>query len=284
MAVEQDFCPTLVGSMSQGAAGNPTVAMVEAAFRHHGLNWRYVNMEVAPAGLADAVRGAKAMGFRGFNLSMPHKVSVIPHLDGLGESASIMGAVNCVVRRDEQFIGENTDGKGFLKSLQELIEPKGKTVVLFGAGGAARAIAVELGLAGVKKIMVVNRSEERGRGLAGLLRDKLQLDCELVCWQGNYTVPEGVEIVINGTSIGLYDGEAKLALNLDSLKPGTVVADVVFSPPQTRLLRDAAARGCQVLDGLGMLVNQGVIGVKYWTGVDPDAGVMRRTLGEILGS
>jgi shikimate dehydrogenase len=180
------------------------------------------------------------MGFRGFNLSMPHKVSVIPHLDGLGESASIMGA--------------------------------------------ARAIAVELGLAGVKKIMVVNRSEERGRGLAGLLRDKLQLDCELVCWQGNYTVPEGVEIVINGTSIGLYDGEAKLALNLDSLKPGTVVADVVFSPPQTRLLRDAAARGCQVLDGLGMLVNQGVIGVKYWTGVDPDAGVMRRTLGEILGS
>lgn len=282
--MKQDFCPTLVGSMSQGAAGNPTVAMVEAAFRHHDLNWRYVNMEVAPADLATAVRGAKAMGFRGFNLSMPHKVSVIQHLDGLGESASIMGAVNCVVRRDDRLIGENTDGKGFLKSLQETIDPQGKTVVLFGAGGAARAIAVELGLAGVKKIIVVNRSAERGQGLASLLHDKLKLDCELVAWQGDYSVPDDAEIVINGTSIGLYDGDAKLALNLDSLKPGTVVADVVFSPPQTRLLRDAAARGCKVIDGLGMLVNQGVIGVKYWTGIDPDPGVMRKTLEEIFGA
>ena len=133
-----NFLHSLVGSMSQGAAGNPTVAMVEAAFRHHGLHWRYVNMEVPHAGLADAVRGARAMGFRGFNLSMPHKVAVIPHLDGLGESASLIGAVNCVVRRGEKFIGENTDGKGFLKSLQEICDPRGKNVVMFGAGGAAR--------------------------------------------------------------------------------------------------------------------------------------------------
>ena len=133
-----NFLHSLVGSMSQGAAGNPTVAMVEAAFRHHGLHWRYVNMEVPHAGLADAVRGARAMGFRGFNLSMPHKVAVISHLDGLVESASLIGAVNCVVRRGEKFIGENTDGKGFLKSLQEICDPRGKNVVMFGAGGAAR--------------------------------------------------------------------------------------------------------------------------------------------------
>src|SRR5207244_3148855 len=93
----QNFLHELAGSMSQGAAGNPTVAVIEAAFAHHGLHWRYVNMEVAPADLGEAVRGAKAMGFRGFNCSMPHKVAVIAHLDGLGESASIMGAVNCVV-------------------------------------------------------------------------------------------------------------------------------------------------------------------------------------------
>src|SRR6058998_451038 len=100
------FLPEIVGSMSQGAAGNPTVAMIEAAFRHHGLHWRYINMEVPPADLADAVRGARALGFRGFNCSLPHKVAVIQHLDGLGESAGIMGAVNCVVRRGEKFIGE----------------------------------------------------------------------------------------------------------------------------------------------------------------------------------
>ncbi len=277
-----NFCPELVGSMSQGAAGNPTVAMVEAAFRHHGLNWRYVNMEVPPENLATAVAGARAMGYRGFNLSMPHKVSVIEYLDGLGESASIMGAVNCVVNRDGKFIGENTDGKGFLKSLEEVIDPKGKQVVLFGAGGAARAVAVELGLAGVRRIIVVNRSEERGESLVGLIRDKLKIETEFVPWQGDYSVPDALDIVINGTSIGLYDEDARLAVDIDSLKPDMVVADVVFNPPETRLLRDATACGCKALDGLGMLVNQGVIGVRYWTGIDPDPSIMRQTLEEIF--
>ena len=280
----QKFLPSLVGSMSVGAAGNPTVAMVEAAFQHHGLHWRYVNMEVPPAGLADAVRGARAMGFRGFNLSMPHKVAVIPLLDGLGESAMLIGAVNCVVRRGEQLIGENTDGKGFLKSLQEICDPRGKNIVMFGAGGAARAVAVEVGLVGAKHITVVNRSEPRGRELVETLRFNPEtLDAEFVSWHGDYTLPAGTDIVINATSIGLYDADARLALNLDSLKPNMVVADVVFSPPQTRLLRDAAARGCRTLDGLGMLVNQGVIGVQYWTGVNPDPVAMRRALESVMG-
>jgi shikimate dehydrogenase len=269
--------------MSVGAAGNPTVAMVEAAFRHHGLHWRYVNMEVPPAGLADAVRGARAMGFGGFNLSMPHKVAVIPLLDGLGESAALIGAVNCVVRRGEQLIGENTDGKGFLKSLQAICDPRGKNIVMFGAGGAARAVAVEVGLVGAKRITVVNRSEPRGRELVDTLRHKAKLAADLVVWRGDYALPAGTDIVINATSIGLYDAEARIELNLDSLKPNMVVADVVFSPPQTRLLRDAAARGCRTLDGLGMLVNQGVIGVQYWTGVNPDPAAMRRALEEAMG-
>lgn len=280
---EGKFLHELVGSMSQGAAGNPTVAMVEAAFTHHRLHWRYVNMEVTPEDLGTAVRGARAMGFRGFNCSLPHKVTVIPHLDGLGESAAVMGAVNCVVRRGEKFIGENTDGKGFLKSLETAIDPRGKSVVLFGAGGAARAIAVELGLAGTKKITIVNRSEPRGAELVGLLRDKLKLDADLVVWHGDYAVPAGTDIVINGTSIGLYAPEARLALDLASLQPAMVVADVVFSPVRTRFLDDAAARGCRALDGLGMLVNQGIVGVQYWTGITPDAEVMRQALASAMG-
>jgi shikimate dehydrogenase len=280
---EGKFLHELTGSMSQGAAGNPTVAMIEAAFAHHGLHWRYINMEVAPDELGAAVRGAKAMGFRGFNCSLPHKVTVIQHLDGLGESAAVMGAVNCVVRRDGKFIGENTDGKGFLKSLQSVIDPKGKSVVLFGAGGAARAIAVELGLAGTKRITVVNRSQARGTEFVGLLRERLQLDAELVVWRGDYAVPAGTEIVINGTSIGLYDPEARLALDVSSLQPGMVAADVVFNPVRTRFLDDAAARGCVALDGLGMLVNQGIVGVQYWTGIDPDPAVMRRALEAAMG-
>jgi shikimate dehydrogenase len=283
MSAQQSFLHELVGSMSQRAAGNPTVAMVEAAFTHHGLHWRYVNMEVAPEDLGDAVRGARAMGFRGFNCSLPHKVTVIPHLDGLGESAGVMGAVNCVVRRAGKLIGENTDGKGFLRSLASVTDPRGKSIVLFGAGGAARAIAVELGLAGVKDIVVVNRSESRGGALVNVLHDKLRLAARLVVWNGDYAVPPATDVVINATSIGLYDAEARLALQETTLRPGMVVADVIGNPPRTRLIREAEARGCKALDGLGMLVNQGVIGVQYWTGIEPDAQVMRKALEHALG-
>lgn len=279
----KSFCPELVGSMSQGAAGNPTVAMVEAAFAHHDLNWRYVNSEVAPSDLADAVKGARAMGWRGFNLSMPHKVTVIEHLDGLGESASLIGAVNCVVRRNDQLIGENTDGKGFLRSLQALVDPNGKSIVLFGAGGAARAIAVELALAGAAKITIVNRSESRGSDLANLIQTKTQAASEWVPWTGRYAIPTDTHIVINGTSIGLYDPEAALAFDIETLSPEMTVADVVFNPVETKLLRDAKAKGCTCVDGLGMLVDQGVIGVQYWTGIDPDATVMRHALEKAMG-
>ena len=283
MSQSHHFLHELVGSMSQGADGNPTVAMVEAAFRHHGLHWRYINMEVSPADLGAAVKGARAMGFRGFNCSLPHKVSVIDHLDGLGQSAAVMGAVNCVVRREGRLIGENTDGKGFLKSLQSVIDPQGKSVVLFGAGGAARAIAVELGLAGVRHITIVNRSEDRGAELVDLLCEQLQLDARLVVWGGNYAIPEGTDVVINGTSIGLYDPEARLEIDLDTLRPGMVVADVVFNPVRTRFLIEAASRGCRPLDGLGMLVNQGIVGIQYWTGIDPHAVVMRQALESAMG-
>jgi shikimate dehydrogenase len=265
--------------------------MVEAAFRHHGLDWRYLTLEVKPADLGDAVRGARAFGFRGFNCTIPHKVAVIQHLDGLGESASLMGAVNCVVRRGDQLIGENTDGKGFVESLRELTDPPGKSagsfgcVVMFGAGGAARAIGVEVALAGATKITVVNRSEERGRELVTLLREKVKIESSFVPWESDYKVQEGTDVVINATSIGLFPNvDARLALDVSTLRAGMVVADVIPNPPRTRLVRDAEARGCRVIDGLGMLVNQGVIGIKYWTGIDPDPTVMRRALEEVFGT
>lgn len=280
----RDFTAELVGSFSEGSNGNPTVAMIEAAFRHHGLNWRYINCEVPPEKLADAVKGARAMGWKGFNLSIPHKVEVIRHLDGLGESAAIMGAVNCAVNRNGKLIGENTDGKGFLKSLMEVVDPRGKTIVMFGAGGAARAIGVELALAGAKSLTIVNRSASRAEPLVKLLNEKTKTSTELVVWPNAYRVPEGTDIVVNATSIGLANGNQPLDVDLASLKPGLVVADVIVDPPDTRFLRDARAQGCTVIDGLGMLINQGVIGVKYWTGIDADPAAMRTELEAIFGS
>jgi shikimate dehydrogenase len=274
-----NFLSLLTGSFAMPAAENPTVAMVEAAYRHHQLDARYINCEVAPEALGDAVRGAKAMGWAGFNCSIPHKVTVIAHIDRLADSAAIIGAVNCVVRRDGFLIGENADGQGFMSSLRTVTDPAGKAFVLFGAGGAARAIAVEAALAGARSITVVNRDPIRGAELATLVDQRTPTRAELVVWDRTYRVPEDADVVVNATPIGLFpDVDGRLDIVLESLQPHMVVADVIPNPPRTLLIRDAETRGCVTLDGLGMLVNQGVISIKLWTGIDADPAVMRETL------
>jgi shikimate dehydrogenase len=278
------FLSLLTGSFATPAAENPTVAMIETAYRHHRLDARYINCDVAPASLGDAVRGARAMGWVGFNCSIPHKIAVIEHLDGLASSAAIIGAVNCVVERDGGFIGENTDGQGFLQALRSVVDPAGKAIVIFGAGGAARAIAVEAALAGAPAITIVNRNAKTGAELVALINDKTPAQAELAAWDHAYRLPETAGIVVNATSIGLFpDVEARLNLETDSLRPGMTVADVIPNPPRTRLIRDAAARGCTVLDGLGMLVNQGTISIRHWTGIDADPAPMRRKLENLFG-
>jgi shikimate dehydrogenase len=278
-----NFLSVLTGSFADPAAENPTVAMVEAAYRHHGIDARYINCEVPPERLGDAVRGARAMGWAGFNCSIPHKVAVVELIDELAESAALIGAVNCVVRRGERYVGENTDGQGFLTALRTVADPAGASVVLLGAGGAARAIAVECALAGAAAITVVNRDERRGAELAALVDTRTR--ASLVVWDGAYRVPEGTGIVVNATSVGLHpDVDALVDLDLDTLRPEMVVADVIPNPPRTALIREAEARGCTVLDGLGMLVDQGAIGIRHWTGVDPDRAVMRAALEEIFGA
>lgn len=279
-----NFLSEITGSFAMPAAENPTVAMIEAAYRHHKLDWRYINCEVRPDRLGQAVAGARGMNWAGFNCSLPHKVAVIEHLDGLGTSAQIMGAVNCVVRRDGRYVGENTDGKGFLLALRELVDPAGLSAVMFGAGGAARAVGVELALAGLDRLTVVNRDPDRGHTLVRLLAERTPVKAEFAAWSPAYRIPGGVDLVINATSIGLYpDVEARLDIDTDTLWPGLIVADIIPNPPRTRLIVEAQQRGCRVLDGLGMLVNQGVIGIKYWTGVDVDATIMRRTVEDIFG-
>ena len=280
---ELHFLSQLTGCLASPVDENPSVAMVEAAYKHHGLNFRYINIEVGPDKLGEVVAGARAMGWVGFNCSLPNKVAVIQYLDGLGESAALIGAVNCAVMRDGKLIGENTDGKGFLQSLTEVTDPKGKSIVMFGAGGAARAIGVELALAGAAKIIIVNRDPKRGQEVVDLINTKTGTSAELVTWNSTYSIPIEVEIVINATSIGLFpDVNANLNISFDSLRSGVVVADVIPNPPATNLLREAKSRGCITLDGLGMLVNQGVIGIKYWTGIDADASVMRKALEDIF--
>ena len=291
MAKELNFKQELVGCFGFPVAENPTQAMIEPAFHALNLDWRYLALEVSPESLKRAVKGARAFGFKGFNCTIPHKVEVIQYLDGLGESAELMGAVNCVVNKNGELIGENTDGKGFVSSLKQITDPNKKSCVIFGAGGAARAISVEMAIAGCSKITIINRSMDRGEQLVQLLNTKVKdsinstFQAEFVHWNDCYQIPSDSEVVINATSIGLFpDTSARLNIDPKTLSAEMVVADVIPNPPKTQFVKDATERGCEVIDGLEMLVAQGVIGIEYWTGQSPDSAVMRKGLEDVFGS
>ena len=281
-AMVSGFLSDLTGSFAMSAAQNPTVAVMEAAYAHAELDIRYINCEVPPERLADAVRGAIGMGWLGFNCSIPHKVAILDYLDAMAPSAGIIGAVNCVINRDGHLTGENTDGQGFVRSLRTVIDPTGRDMVVLGAGGAARAIAVESALAGARSITIVNRTIDRGEELASLVSDRTPAAAVFVPWSGTYVVPEGVDILVNATSIGFHPSTQTPDIDPRSLRAGMVVADVVANPPQTPFLDQAASRGATTLQGLGMLVNQALTNARLWTGRDLDADVMRRALEEGL--
>jgi shikimate dehydrogenase len=264
---------------------NPTGAMQEAAFAAAGLNWRYITLEVQPNDLGAAMRGALAMGFRGLNLTIPHKVAVIEHLDALSPEAALIGAVNTVRREGDMWIGENTDGRGFLRGLQEAAQRPihGANFVILGAGGAARAITAELILAEAGSITVVNRSELRGRLMVEDLADKTGFPLHFALWPSPFVVPPGVDVLVNATSVGLYpDVDQMPDVDLSGAGKHLLVCDAVFNPPQTRLLRQAAALGLATLDGLSMLVYQGVTGFELWTGQTAPEAIMKQALRQEL--
>jgi shikimate dehydrogenase len=276
----------IVGCFAFPVAENLRQRMIEPAFRAIGLDWRYLTLEVRPKNLAAAVAGARAFGFHGFNCAVPHKVAIIQHLDGLGESASLIGAVNCVVNRGGQFIGENTEGKGLVANIRQLVNPRGKSLVLLGVNGAARAIGVEMALAGCRKITLVNHDESCGRELetlfGGALRKTVQasgrdLAVNFTPWRKNVRVPADTEILVDTTSEGLFPGgDSCTPLTIETISPQTIVADVIPNPPPTRLASKARAKGCSVIDGFAMLVQQAMINVEYWTGRTPEAVAIRQ--------
>ena len=281
-----DYRAELVGVLGQPVSENPTGVMLEAAFAACGLNWRYLTIEVPPGQLGEAIRGVRAFGMKGINLTIPHKVAVIEYLDAVGESAKLIGAVNTVRLDDGRLIGENTDGQGFLRAVtgDAKIDPKGKRVVLLGAGGAARAIATELILAGAAELLVVNRSAVRGQTMVAGLRKSTGGNLRFEQWVGTFQVPEYADMFVNATSIGLYPNvEAMPDVDLSAVRNGTLVADAVFNPAETCLLRAARKRGLPTLDGLSMLVYQGVIGFEIWTGRQAPESVMKQALQNALG-
>jgi shikimate dehydrogenase len=267
----------LFALLGSPVAGNPTQEMLEAAFRSAGVNARYVSLEVEPAALRDAVAGARALGFAGMHVTVPHKVAVVPLLDRITRAAEASGAVNCVKRDDAALIGDNTDGKGFLESLRTVMDPADAFAVVIGAGGAARAVATELALAGAGRILLVNRSLDRAAEVATAVA-ATGCACTAEPLTESWLVPPEADVVVQATTVGMGDAEAMLPLRWSAPRGPAVAADVVIVPPETAFLRAAAAHGYRTLSGLGMLVEQAAIGFRWWTGVDADRAAMQTAL------
>lgn len=269
-----------------GVIGDPvehtmSPAMHNAAARQLGLDLVYVAFHVASRDLGDACRGIRGLGLLGVNVTIPHKVDIVRHLDRVDPLAASIGAVNTVKNEGGKLAGRNTDAEGVLQALDDAgWSPDGKVAVVFGAGGAARATCFAL-LATVSRLRVVNRTADRGRRLAEHLKKVAEreghpaeitshdLDADLKALLAD------ADLLVNCTSVGMHPRPEASVVPAGALHGGLVVFDAVYNPLETRLLRDAESAGCRTISGLDMLVNQGAIAFEWWTGRAPDRSVMK---------
>ncbi|MCF6092906.1 shikimate dehydrogenase [Microaerobacter geothermalis] len=252
--------------------------MHNKAFQSLQLNFRYGSFSVEPSKLSDAVRGIRGLGFRGVNVTIPHKVAILPYLDEIDQEASLIGAVNTVVNENGRLIGYNTDGRGYVQSLKEEtgIEITGKKILILGAGGAARAISVSLALEGAEQLWIANRTPEKGKQLAQSLQSLSKADD--ISWAEIPSVIQQVAVVVNTTSVGMFPNIEEIPISPDLLHSNLLVSDLIYNPMETKLLIEAEKRGASIHKGLGMFIYQGALAFQLWTGKEAPISLMRETV------
>ena len=276
----KNYRAELTGVFGDPVDDNPTGVVEEAAFAAKNLNYRYLTIKVLPEDLGKAMDSVKIFDMKGINLTMPHKIKVLPYLDELSPAAEIIGAVNTVIQKEGKLFGENTDGKGFVTALKNSGETLDKkNVTILGAGGAARAIAVECALNGAAHINIINRSIEKGEELASLIQMKTDSSAKYLNWKKNMAIPSDTDILINATSIGFSPNVTdKPDIDYTTITPEMCVCDVIFNPAETIFLKSAAENGAKTITGLGMLVQQAALNFTLWTGVEAPVDVMEDAL------
>lgn len=271
----------VVGVMGDPVAHSLSPLLHNTAFAALGLDWVSVGFEVPPGQAGAALGGARALGLRGLSVTMPHKADVARLVDERSPSAERLGAVNCVVRRDDRLAGMNTDGEGFVAALRHGpgFDPAGRRCLVIGAGGAARAVVLALGGAGAAEVAVVSRRPEQAADAAGLAGEAGRV--------AGATEAAAADLVVNATPLGMGGtaGEGSMPpVDPSLLGPSQVVVDLVYHPVTTPWLAGAAARGARVQNGLGMLVHQAALQLELWTGqkipVGELWGAARRASGE----
>lgn len=259
--------------------------MHNAAFLKIGMDGCYVPFSVPPARLRDAVRAIVPLGIRGLNVTVPHKETVVPHLDELAEDAALIGAVNTIEVERGRLIGHNTDGRGFLRSVREetSLRPRGKTFLLVGTGGAARAVSFSLALSGAATILLYDLDAEKAKKLGRDISTKTGTSVDVLSGRKLLMAAPQADVIINATPLGLKRGDP-LPLARESIRNGQLVCDLVYNPPDTKLLQVARSRGAATLSGIGMLLYQGVIAFEIWTGKKAPISVMKKALiGQMAG-
>ncbi|MET3727716.1 shikimate dehydrogenase [Fictibacillus halophilus] len=255
--------------------------MQTAAFQQTGISGTYEKRRVTSDELEAFVKFLKESNYAGCNITIPHKVAILPFLDKIDEEAKEIGAVNTVVNKDGKLIGYNTDGKGFLLGLKEKISKplSDLNVLLIGAGGAARSIAYALSKEEPAYLAIANRSEER---LHSLLKDLNDERIEGLSLQKAEEDLARFDVLINTTNAGMHPDTESIPLNLNLLKKEAVVSDIVYNPLATRWLREAEELGATTDNGVSMLVMQGAMAFEKWTGIFPDTNNMKQVVMEQL--
>ena len=271
----------IVGIIGDPITHSRSPQIHNAAIDALGLDYVYVPFHVQPDDLGAAIEGFKAANVVGINVTIPHKQNVMPYLDEISREATLIGAVNTLIFKDGAISGENTDAPGFLRAMEEegLDVPQGGSAVVIGAGGSARAIVVALALAGVQTICITNRTVLRAVALATDLSEKTGVSIYGIGLDDSkLSDAVGTSQLIVNTASTSMDVSHPLLIDPEWLEPQSIVYDIVYTPPETRLLRAAAEKDCHTIGGLGMLVHQGAIAFERWTGVNPPVEIMRQAL------
>ncbi len=265
-------------------AGNPTHFMVEQAFLLAGLDWRFMSFEVDPKELGDAMRGIRALGFRGVKVASPHQVAVLEYLDDLTDRAKLCGSVNCVTSDGSRLLGDNTEGLALVDLVRSHLDLAGQKAMIIGSGRLARVIAVALAQAGVKTIAVASRSPESGRRLVSHIESETGAAASLVEFNERQAIKIAgdTSLLVNASSLSTDDPGAALPIELAAQPAAGVVVDVSYGSPSTWLTQQAAKRGCTVIDGVDLYVEQTALAFSTWTGVEPDKAAMREAAEEFL--
>jgi shikimate dehydrogenase len=265
------------------AAGNPTQYLMEQAFERLGLDWRFMTFDVEPERLGDAMRGIRALGFHGVKVGEPFQSSVLEHVDEFTEAAKRAGSVNCITAAGERLKGDNTEGPALVSLIRKEVDPAGKRAAILGSGRLARVAGLELAGAGFANIMIVSRNATAGQELADAIQRQTKAPATFVPLAGTVAIEPDTAVLVNATSLGSTKPDAKMPLDVESLTAKPVVVEVAYNTSRTWLTSQATQKGCRIIDGVSLYVEQTALALQTWTGEMTDTSAMREAAEEFLG-